>query len=672
MTAPKYRIEANRIDFGTAEESHQRNPSWCVAFVRYEEPASGYNSEASRLRTKPVLVVENDCMSVQISNPKGSFGKTCSMTMRAGEVYYPGALSPGDWVFVWMSDYQEDIDLIIDSLNTLRNTKKRGETSLCDWKSGLKFAGRVLSVGANDAVAANGTRIVSQTIQAQSFMEFATSVYYTEIAQAIFTRSVTGANTQVRLGAFQQNGLDKALGNLGNKFIQFFTQTNLDPRYLPSPDVAIAFYYTIAMGVDADGPFLKGLNMNVAGLLSDAIDIPSDVAQIFDKKNAKKLWQLINVYLGIQKYSTKGDVPWVNFNPEAEVFSVGGEPVFFKTPDRLKGWVDFYPSPWDNKALWSIFNEYLNEPMNELYTALRIDQFGRIRPSLIAREKPFGTKLFETLQNKKMIEVIPDKGGESQKKPAAANEPNTKSKKFLPSSLAFLRRADEEVRGMYDTHPRWVIDENMIHAVNVACSEANRINFVQLWGRSSITNVMNPSTTNSQANSIEVARTNQMIIGNMVSDDADISRHGLRANVAETPFDFPDPTQSRAPYWSRIRADWLLNGHLKAQGSVSINGVREPICEGDNAQVRGIVYHIEGVTHQGQITNSGKSFTTSLSLSNGILASSLDNQQIPSYLIHQGSDADTNRYMPGTTDIQRTTKLNRDPTGERFKREDDE
>jgi len=82
--------------------------------------------------------------------------------------------------------------------------------------------------------------------------------------------------------------------------------------------------------------------------------------------------------------------------------------------------------------------------------------------------------------------------------------------------------------------------------------------------------------------------------------------------------------------WTKKRADWMFNGHLKLSGSVSLQGIVEPICEGDNVQINDIVYHIESVSHNCSINSNGiKTFTTALQLSNGLYSKGLESDKKP-------------------------------------------
>jgi hypothetical protein len=297
---------------------------------------------------------------------------------------------------------------------------------------------------------------------------------------------------------------------------------------------------------------------------------------------------------------------------------------------------------------------------------LRIDQFGFIRPTLMVREKPFGTKLYDFLDSKSLkIVEITQTDEESKRWRKEWEEKQQESQRQFEAKNKVVITEEKFTRAMYDTHPRWKIDESMIYDVNVYTSEAQRINFVQVWGTNQYFTLASPQDTkNSQENSIERWKELQLLEGNMYADKADIARNGLRASVQDSTFDYPMPYKTYTPIWARIRADWFFNGHLKALGTVSLAGVKEPICEGDNAEIRGIVYHIESVTHRAVISGGKKTFTTELSLSNGITAYSLNNDLAPTYMIHMSSSANQVRHVPGTTDIQRNLKRNRMSDGE--------
>lgn len=709
MGTPQYNIVAERqLNNQLVTSDLHRSPSWCVAIVRYKTPATAYARNNELLETKPLLILYNDCIAINIVNNKNNYIKSCNITLKSGEEYYLNAVAPGDWVFVWIHNYDEHIQNIISHLQAIN---KAPSGVFNNWDSGLKFVGRITNISTSDTITPQGIRRIDQTILAESFIELSSSVYYTQIASDQLMGKLTMANSDssttqtsgnstLSLALLTESGIESALGKgLGKKFQNFFAPQGEIVMY-PKPDQAIAFYLIIAMGIKIDFA-MQILNKDskiAEGIISRAIKIPPIVAKIMGKPNATYLWQLYNIYLGIQKYPAKGANVWEQFSPQSSVFRVtslkeGEGEVFFKSPHRLKGWVPFFPTPWDNKTLWGILNEYLNPIVNELYTSLRINKYNRISLSITAREYPFGTQLYNRLSlhkilnssedyehSKKMIQQSTQKK-QSQSRKAAfgqSNHPTSDLSKFLEEvrssnqtkiQTSTFGLSEEELRQLaagktpkivrthYKEIPRWIIDESLVLSVNLTTSESQRCNFVIVWGSNQFSYIAQPLQDASQTgginsnNSIEVYKMFQMAAGNMIMDRADMQRHGLRAVAAETPFDFPLAPITYCGVFAKLIADWMFNGHLRPYGTVVLTGLHEPIVEGDNIELRGIVFHIERVEHRAMINNGVKTFITILSISRGILAWSLDspNSTLPLYPIDEISTLKDLLYTPGTT-----------------------
>ena len=148
---------------------------------------------------------------------------------------------------------------------------------------------------------------------------------------------------------------------------------------------------------------------------------------------------------------------------------------------------------------------------------------------------------------------------------------------------------------------------------------------------------------------------------NYYTDEVDVARHGLRAMILETAFDVytaSDKSGSLAPLWAKLNADWHFNGHLHAKGSLAVNGVVDPICEGDNLQIRDLVFHIESVTHQASLgANGKKTWTTSFQLSRGMLVSGLNKKDSPPLYVTHGASrtyrqTQNSDSSPGFTQVQ--------------------
>lgn len=701
MAGPTINIGQNE------EDSHQRNPSWCVAFVRFEEPTSMFSSKGLAFKETSMIVAENDCVAVNINRPKDSFAKTASVTMKIGQVYYKNAVAPGDWVFIWMSDWQADIDKITIALRNLQNASQR--ELLNNWDSGLKFIGRVIEADDVDSIAVGGVRTLTQTIHCQAFLELATSIYYTFAAQNAYN-PFAGTQKSGVLSAEEQgqvfldrtiqsikkrnqagkasNGMGNALTNLSEKFLEAYKNQKEF-----SPDTVIALLFIIIMGIERDQNIVNAFK--TTGTHNDAIGIPKSVSAILNRPTADKLWKIYNINLGLQTYKEQlnEDRPWESLNPIFDDTTGKVEDgVFYKTPIRCKGFVPYmYPPIWNNESMWNILSQYLNPVVNEIYTAIRVNREGKILPSLIVREKPFSTQLYKqllrTVNNKikkKIKEETKDKD-QPLRKAIGANKKKFKVDQYdVESNLG----EDLKERTFYNNIPRWKLSESMIKSVNTKTSESKRINFVQVWGQNK-----GLSFAGFKIDPQEFLVLN-FLNGNYLADEKDISRHGLRADITETQFDTILPanqdkkkadkgsTATLSPVFARMRGDWLFNGHLKPFGSVTCNGIKEPICEGDNLEIRGVLYHIDNINFSGSIgANGQKSFTTTIAVSNGILADSLENKNtLPSYPIsyrgqreageHIINDNYSDSYeLPGVTDIQITEKDDRDSDGDPTKKD---
>lgn len=675
------------------------SPSWCVAFVRYSNPDSVRASQDAINQTEPLMVISNDCIGISITNAKNSFAKTCQLTMKAGQVYYQNAVSPGDWVFVWINNYQDKIDQIAQKLNNYKNSPGSSDSlkGLTSFNSGFKFFGRVLGVSTTDSISADGARTVTQNISCQAFIELASSVYYTEITKNILTPKGLANNQGIQTAdeasvAFTQNGLNNFAG-LNQKLRAAF-QTNSDSINGKSPDESILLLFILAMGVDKTNNKLP----TIAGpaLFNDSIKIPPDVYAILnsapdvtnsggirnsstkEKKvstNFRKLWESYSLLMGLQQYKG-GDAqnqPHIYFNP-SNLENTSGN--IKTTSIRCKGTIPFIVSPWSNKPVWSILSEYLNPVVNEMYTALRLDVDGRIKPTLIVREQPFSTGLFNQVETQDVKKSKKIETSEKAKQLVSGiSEKIKKNKGRFDSdnseSLKRLKNSNKQ-RSMYWSQPRWVLNEKTVKEISTSTTESSRINFTQVFTDSFGLNWS--SNTNSQVgNSPSIKSQNheaEIINGNYAHNKVDISRNGLRADIQTTPYDIP--FSGNAILWAKMRADWLFNGQLKLNAVVNCQGIVEPIVEGDNCEFRDVLYHIESVSHRAALAGGRKSFVTTLELSRGIVASSLEqDSDVPKYVRTKGLDS-SSMDMPGITDVQILATNNRDGDGDLVKKTVDE
>jgi hypothetical protein len=272
------------------------------------------------------------------------------------------------------------------------------------------------------------------------------------------------------------------------------------------------------------------------------------------------------------------------------------------------------PEYWNQVKLWSVMGEYTNSPLNEIYTAFKVDVNGRVMPTIVFRQIPFTSEDFA-------------------------------GHKIQPSTDSFA--ASIKVTE-YMNIPRWQVDSAFILSMDIGRDETARINFVQYYARTNINDKGVETSGETQA-------------GNYVFDKDDIARSGLRPYVVQNQFnDEVDNLVKLATSWARILGDALIGGHLKLNGTFNCIGIVEPITVGDNLQVDNVVYHIENVSHSCSINaQSGvKSFRTSIKASHGISINSsakgtkYAEMTYTNAYADRSHDFDNQQILPGVTENQ--------------------
>ena len=113
--------------------------------------------------------------------------------------------------------------------------------------------------------------------------------------------------------------------------------------------------FMITMGVDASSSLVNNAIPGARGSFSDAIGVPKSVANILGRQGSK-LWQMYNLYLGLQEYQPTGRSPWEDFSPIFTPETSKKNSVFYRTKYRCKGFVPFLVPPiWDNNSNWNIY-----------------------------------------------------------------------------------------------------------------------------------------------------------------------------------------------------------------------------------------------------------------------------------------------------------------------------
>lgn len=651
---------------------HETSPQWVVAFIRYENPASAYSRKGSLLKIKPLLVVQDDCIQVNIENNKHSVVKSCNLMLKSGDVYYTNAVANGDWCLVWVHDDPKIIEQITKTLLTIRETGQfkplhDGHHTFNDWHSGLKFVGRVTAVSTLDTVAFNGTRTIIQQIRCDAFSELFTTIYFTPFAlSSLIPPSLEGQKATETGLAIASAALSKLprlqYDSVAQKVLLYLTGKNdqKDLAYGSQPNEVIHLLMIWLFGINKKEYLADIKGIDLPGSFNDAIMVPKLLAQILNIRSASSqvpLYQLYNAILGLQRYYKRSENEWENFSPIST--KVSKDFSIWQTGIPLKGSIFFKPPIWTATTIWQMFQQYLNSMLNEMYTCFRCDQFNRIKPTIVVREQPFSTGLFNALLGGK-IDIIDlpkvsskSKNLQSSDKKIDQNQPDAKASQNSTFTIRIPKKFAS--RAMYYNLPRWVIDESMIQTITITTNDGARVNFVQVFSNPITSIFFGPNKEDK--NSAENARLVQIASKNYVIDENDVKRNGLRQQIFETDFDSFTPEITFTPYFARIKADHLFNGHLKPSITLECRGIVEPICEGDNMEVRGVVYHIQSVKHVATLTQNGtKEFRTILVGTDGILASSLTSpNDIPQYPSLQKTPEYINQSpnIVGATDYER-------------------
>jgi hypothetical protein len=346
--------------------------------------------------------------------------------------------------------------------------------------------------------------------------------------------------------------------------------------------------------------------------------VPPSVGNLLGVK-ADYAADIYNYIFGVWGSGSSNDVS-AGFNPNITQDSTLPSN-FYKTPTRLQGRKLIDAEYWNNVKIWSIITKYLNDVVNEAYTTFRVaPDSNRVMPTIIFRQKPFTSQHFrETRKIKQNV------------------TPATEFKKFKVSRHLEM--------------PRWKISPSLIYDIDLGKDEAARINFVQIYTRT--------VAANDARNRARQAGTK-----NYMFDIEDIGRSGLKPYLASANFDYPEKSGSKTTKgkeWADLVSDFLIDGHLREAGTISCQGIEEPISVGDNIELDDIVYHIEAVTHNMSVQpQTGRiQFRTNLTVSFGMHKNS--DKTRPIYPEMERTDSFTNRkddfnkgerILPGFSDEQ--------------------
>lgn len=575
---------------------HQISPSWVLTFVRWDVRdtlrAISDNSD-DLFRVRDTLVVENDCVQVSVSSSKSNLTPSMSCTLLETDVNYATAVAPGDFVFVNMLNWDKDQRRIV---LTARSKSPEPINGINDGFKGLfKVQGvrKITTVNPQ-----TGQKMVAYKIDGFGFTEFNNTIYY---------------NPSLRRED-QGSGKDDLLfaSNLGADYKQLFIE---DKGPLCQDLIKFLIQAFIGVGVTdrgstaaAGSPITANTHFFIPGLVGRLLGVPL-------AKAAKDIYAYL---FGIQHYSGSANAKDLKTGMNPSNINSTQASGFVYTDSPVNGQTTLKAEYWNQVKAWSIINQYVNQPLNELYTCFRINSENRVMPTVVLRQIPFTTETF------------------------GKQEPFDEK---------------HEVTRFLEL-PRWKISSALTTDADIGRDESARFNFVQYYGKVSV-------------GKINAGDTLQTAARNYAYDISDVTRSGLRPYVVSTQFEDLS-LQSSASFsrkWALIIGDAVMGGHLRLNGTLSFIGIVEPIAVGDNLEYDGTVYHIEDVIHACSLNvGSGqKTFRTTIRVSNGVSIS--DSDLAYSEMIHtsaykerEDNFVNGNKSDPGISEEQEVTYRTENPS----------
>lgn len=600
--APRYEVVK---EYNTTDECISTSPGWVMAVIRLAKPLTysrrlnksiGDPASGAFLRQSKPLIIFDDCTHLSISRPTGQPLKTLNAAIKSSSVNYlsANAILPGDWIFAWChNDVESTKKLIPRILN--------GEA--CNkFNDGLKFFGRVHNIRKRVSVNEK-VKTASYSLQAIGFSELETSFFY-DIHLA--TPAAMGGAEDIGL-FMSQIGLDyidfigktlKAGGNIEDNMsdlISSLLDSVIGKGGTSRGDEALTAAYKHA-GLDIPQVHLTSSSRTEAPY---SYLVPSFVAQLLgktpvDKSRPSQVFccaDLFHLLIGVQQYSPDKDSLHKGFWPIVGPRSTANRSIL---PDPIKG--TFLPQAIEviNIPVWKMIAEqFLNQAINQAYTALKVGPDGNITPTIVVRQIPFSS-------NQVNIKV----GGDG--------------KVVTDGTVSGIDVALTKFLHL----PRWVIDPVMVKDFDVGRSDATKFNMIKILGDPKYF----PHGASSQP-------ADEMVRNPPVFDTVDIARCGIKPytqTINCTPGDITRPDGLEV--WTRMVADWWIGSQHTLNGTIQCVGIQSPIAEGDNIEFEGIVYHIDSISDACIISPTGsKTFITTLSLTHGMPAVQDNDAEFPTY-----------------------------------------
>ena len=360
---------ANGDNFNSDIFVHQTSPAWVLTFLRWEE--------RDTLRTTPTngnnystivgpLVVENDCIQLNVSDSKDVLTPSMSATLMITDVNYETALAPGDFVFVNILNWESEARKVAD--------KARAQSPINGQNDGFKGFFKIQSVRKFLTIdPQSGTKHYSVQITGFAFTEFNNCIYYNQYL-------VEKNNENFFLFA-SQIGLDWA---------------NLQTEKGLTKIQDVMNYLICAFIGSGHGDLGRKTNELSPVTPNVQFFMPKGVGRLLGLPYLESAKDAYNYIFGIQQYSANSNATLQQgMNPSFLEEDVTDDGRFIFLPDPVEGETVNKTEYWNQQKAWSILNQFTNAPLNELFTCFRIAPNGSIMPTVVFRQIPFTTDDFQ-------------------------------------------------------------------------------------------------------------------------------------------------------------------------------------------------------------------------------------------------------------------------------------
>jgi hypothetical protein len=420
--------EEHGVTDTTSPSVLQTAPSWAIVIFPYKNQLSVdktlfgdpkthlVSNTQDSLETLPPIIIQSDCIQLTCNNNKTSKADSFSAILEPSRDYIR-LIHPGDWCMVWMANDEQTIKDTIDTIQGTNGNKVR----VNNFKSGLKFVGKVWGVDKNLSVNSDGVRKTSYKLNGYGFTEFNNEIlYFKEIEQ--------------QLNNPQLDWMLKFGETFNSQYIS--TGAHLDTNKLvPALISAILGSAQHSRGT-AHHKWIVNAGYKIPSIISHLlIPIDSKYDNVSFSADSESYMSILHGIIGTQKYDSTENGPNSLFPSNADVNPLYFN--FFQCDTPVTGLFPYQDIVVDRKPLWSFLQEYSNPSVNEMITTLRANKDGNIFPHFILRQLPFNTDFF---------------------KPTSEKYYFTK----------------------FSTLPRWKIDDALIYDVNVGTTNELRFNSINI------------------------------------------------------------------------------------------------------------------------------------------------------------------------------------------------